>query len=84
MEVQGDVLPVHPIFIGNNPVREKWELFKEPVDYPYGSRRFHENGSDWDELRIQSLFFCSARCSTPRRGGLSDVLMNSLIMRKAM
>ncbi len=68
-EVQGDILQVHPILIGNqnihieepknrlnNSVRGRWESAKEPVDHPYSSYRFYENGSDWNNLRIQSLF----------------------------
>ena len=43
-------------YIHNNPIREKWELVKDPVEYPYSSCRFYENSSDWNGLHIQSLF----------------------------
>jgi hypothetical protein len=43
-------------YIHNNPVRERWNIIKEPDTYPFSSCRYYENGKDWNNLNIQSLF----------------------------
>ena len=54
--VSGRFLKQKLNYIHNNPVRKKWRLVEDPVDYPYSSCRYYMKGSDWNGLRIQPLY----------------------------
>ncbi len=43
-------------YIHQNPVRDNWNIVSNPLEYPYSSARYYEEGSDWHQLRIMNLF----------------------------
>lgn len=43
-------------YIHYNPVRGKWNITKDPLEYPFSSCRYYQDGVDWYQLKIMSLF----------------------------
>jgi putative transposase len=43
-------------YIHRNPVKDNWNIVKEPSKYPFSSSRYYEEGVDWHGLEIMNLF----------------------------
>ncbi|GAG39325.1 unnamed protein product [marine sediment metagenome] len=43
-------------YIHYNPVRDHWNIVKNPSEYPYSSSRNYEGGTDWHQLEMMDMF----------------------------